>query len=79
MDNTHEEEKFSPVRSELGLWTPDEVASAVGIKVETLAKWRAAGNGPVYTKLGKSVFYRMEDLKSWISHQRLGMNRREVE
>lgn len=78
MDNTSKTEEFSPVRSELGLWTPDEVAAAIGIKVETLAKWRAADNGPVYTKLGKSIFYRMEDLKSWIEQQRLGMNKREV-
>lgn len=37
--------------------TPTEAAKVLGVKIETLANWRAAGFGPAYTKVGRRVFY----------------------
>jgi len=47
--------------------TPSEVASILGIEPETLAKWRSAGKGPSYVKIGgKNVRYTREAIDSYI-------------
>ena len=38
----------------------------LGMKSWTLQQWRMKGIGPAYTKLGKSIFYRVDDIKIWI-------------
>ena len=55
------------VRALVGLLTPEEVAGAFGITVETLAKWRTNGTGPASTKPGKQVFYREQDVVDWLT------------
>jgi len=37
--------------------------------VQTLARWRVHGQGPLYLKYGRLVRYRHEDLESWASEQ----------
>lgn len=54
------------LRRSLGLYSEDEVAQIVGVGVFTLLSWRREGRGPDFTRLGKKVFYRREDLASWI-------------
>ncbi len=58
---------MTAMRRDLGILNEDELAQALDITTATLATWRGAGSGPKYTKLGKSVFYRLENLKDWIS------------
>lgn len=53
------------VRQSLDLFTEEEVACALDIKVQTLRAWRAKQEGPLPTKLGKGVFYRGLDLRAW--------------
>jgi hypothetical protein len=36
----------------------------LGVKQWTLQPWRMKARGPAYTKLGKSIFYRVEDIKN---------------
>jgi hypothetical protein len=36
----------------------------------TLAAWRHLGKGPAFTKIGRRVFYRPNDVKTWIDAQR---------
>ena len=48
------------------LKTVFEVASITGLAVSTLNKWRLAGTGPRFIKLGKSVRYRDEDIQDFI-------------
>ena len=55
-------------RDVLGLMTVDELCAALEVKPETLARWRVNGEGPRYTKLGKSVFYRRADVRVWIAN-----------
>ena len=43
-----------------------QAASRLGLSVSTLAKLRLSGAGPAYSKLGRRVVYRLEDLEAWI-------------
>lgn len=47
-----------------------QTAGRLGLSVSTLAKMRLYGTGPVYSKLGRRVMYRPEDLKAWIAANR---------
>jgi hypothetical protein len=44
-----------------------ETATITGLAVSTLNKWRLAGRGPKFVKLGKRVLYRDEDIESFIA------------
>jgi predicted DNA-binding transcriptional regulator AlpA len=46
--------------------TTIEAARFVGLSESTLAKLRLNGNGPVYSKLGRRVVYRVADLDEWL-------------
>ena len=48
----------------------EQTAKHLGLSISTLAKMRLYGNGPVYSKLGRRVVYRIEDLKSWLNKNR---------
>ena len=41
-----------------------------GISTSTLAKWRLAGIGPVYSKAGKNVIYGDGDLSAYAESRR---------
>jgi hypothetical protein len=45
-------------------------AAQLDLSVSTLAKMRLFGTGPAYSKLGRRVVYRMEDLEGWIEANR---------
>ncbi len=47
-----------------------ETAKRLGLSISTLAKMRLYGTGPVYSKLGRRVVYRLEDLERWIEQNR---------
>ncbi len=57
---------YDPLRGVLGLVTPDELAEALSLQEGTLSVWRSKGEGPAYIKLGKQVFYRLQDLDFWV-------------
>lgn len=62
------EQSNAPIlRGVVGLITTAELATALGIAEQTLAGWRCSGQGPSYAKLGKSVFYRLADVQSWVA------------
>ena len=48
------------------LRTP-EAARFVGLSGRTLEKHRTYGTGPVYSKLGGRVVYRIDDLQAWVN------------
>ncbi len=41
-----------------------------GISTSTLAKWRLAGTGPAYSKVGRLIFYAPQDLDAHMSERR---------
>ena len=54
------------LRSQLGVYTPDELASVLDVTIDTLAEWRSKRTGPDYVKLGKRVMYRSADVEEWM-------------
>ena len=57
----------STLRSDLEIFSEDELAHVLVVKSQTLATWRAESKGPDYVKLGKSIFYRKQDVVTWIN------------
>ncbi|EGL55725.1 hypothetical protein MAMP_02719 [Methylophaga aminisulfidivorans MP] len=53
------------------LITAQDAAKLLNISVGTLANWRCRGEGPVPTKIGKSVRYALEDIKEFIAKGRV--------
>jgi len=51
--------------------TSKEVAERYGVSVRTLADWRSGSAGPVWTKPGKVVLYRVEDLEAYFAAKRV--------
>ena len=47
-----------------------EAARLLGLSVKTLRRWRWAGRGPVFRKIGASVRYAEVDLSSFIEDAR---------
>jgi hypothetical protein len=49
---------------------PDSRAAAVlHLSPGTLATWRSKRRGPPYVKIGRRIFYRMQDLNRFIGAQ----------
>jgi len=52
------------------LWNTTATAKFLGVKNQTLRKWRLDGKGPRYIRLGDDkwarVVYRPEDVSSWL-------------
>jgi hypothetical protein len=48
----------------------DEAAAHLRSAKATLDKLRVTGGGPVYTKMGKRVIYRVDDLDAWAASKR---------
>ena len=59
----------SRVRSAIGLVNEDEAAAVIGVEPSTLATWRSQGKGPEYVKLGKGVFYTVNDMSKWVNDE----------
>lgn len=56
-----------------------EAAPMIGVKRQTLAKWRMDGNpdAPPFVKVGRSCRYKLSTIKSWIaSRQEIGCTQR---
>jgi len=50
----------------LKLMTEHQVAAACAVSVASVRRWRVLGAGPRYLKIGCSVRYKLEDVRSWI-------------
>jgi hypothetical protein len=58
------------IREKLELMTETEFADAIGVEESTLQVWRSRGEGPDFTKLGKSVFYSLPNVAEWVAQRR---------
>lgn len=55
------------VRGRIGIVTEQEMADILLLgSVDTLATWRSQKRGPPYVKLGKRIFYIVNDFGEWI-------------
>lgn len=52
------------------LYTPDEAAEYLRANARTLERWRHVGGGPLFSKIGRRVVYRLADLEAWVAQQR---------
>jgi len=48
------------------LLTQSEAAEYLRISERTLERWRVAGSGPAFCKLGRRVLYQGSTLEEWI-------------
>jgi predicted DNA-binding transcriptional regulator AlpA len=60
-----------PPEIEYRAWNKDEhvVARACGVSVQTVRRWRAAGDGPAWKKLGALVRYSLAGVFEWLESQ----------
>lgn len=49
--------------------TQEQAAELIGVKPTTLSAWRHFGRGPRYLKVGRSCFYRRDDIEQWLNDQ----------
>ncbi len=52
------------------LLTPEEAAKWLRATTHSLERWRSAGGGPTFTKIGRRVVYSLADLEAWVARQR---------
>lgn len=52
-----------------------QAALILGLRPNTLRKWRVLGRGPRYRKLGRSVRYSASDLEEWLNTRPTGGER----
>jgi len=52
------------------LWTIKELADFLRVPVDTIYKWRAAGEGPRGLRIGRYVRFREEDVLAWLDTRR---------
>jgi hypothetical protein len=51
------------------LLSQEEAAVVLGVKPPTLAQWRFYGKGPRYIRVGRSAFYKLQDVNRWLDSQ----------
>ncbi len=43
-----------------------EASDVLAVSLSTLRRWRANGEGPVYVKMGRTVRYRIADIRAFV-------------
>lgn len=51
------------------LWTIQEVATFLGIPVQTIYDWRCKGEGPPALKIGRLLRYKETEVFAWLDQQ----------
>ena len=49
--------------------TTQEVADRIRVHPVTLARWRAAGTGPAFVRVGRSIRYPAAELDAWLARR----------
>jgi hypothetical protein len=52
--------------NEARVLTPEVVSRLYSIPKGSLANWRTQSTGPKWYKRGRRIFYRREDIESWL-------------
>jgi len=57
---------------EIPRWVDErEVSRIIGVAVQTLRNWRFQQRGPVYSKVGRSVRYRVDEVICFMEQKRV--------
>ena len=54
------------LRQTLAVYTPDELASILGVTRKTLGEWRRLKKGPDFVRIEKNILYRQKDVETWM-------------
>ncbi len=71
---------MSPQESELAV-TERRAADLCGLSIDTLRRYRRAGTGPVYVRIGTKqgpIRYRIADLDAWLQANTFGSRAEEI-
>ena len=52
-----------------GFYTPETLATYLGVSLSTIYSWNSSGYGPPFMKLGNLVRYTYEDVELWLARQ----------
>ncbi len=52
-----------------GFYTPETLATYLGVSTSTIYSWNSSGYGPPFVKLGNLVRYTYEDVEIWLARQ----------
>ena len=52
-----------------GFYTPETLATYLGVSLSTIYSWNSSGYGPPFVKLGNLVRYTYEALVLWLSRR----------
>jgi excisionase family DNA binding protein len=52
-----------------GFYTPETLATYLGVSLSTIYSWNSSGYGPPFVKLGNLVRYAYEDVENWLARQ----------
>lgn len=55
-----------PALLALGILSEEDVGRILDVKQNTLFYWRRQGRGPAFVQLGRTIYYRVSDIKAWI-------------
>jgi predicted DNA-binding transcriptional regulator AlpA len=66
-----EDEIAHSLRQKLGIVTPYELALMLDVSHHTIDSWRKKGQGPSYCRLGRNIYYRLDDIQEWINHNHM--------
>ena len=57
---------------ERAMWVDErEVSKIMGVAIQTLRNWRFKQIGPVYSKVGRAVRYRVDDVIRFMEERRV--------
>lgn len=51
------------------MMSTEELSKRLDIPVGTLRYWRSVSTGPKSARIGRRVYYREEDVQSWLAEQ----------
>lgn len=57
-------------------WTPEQLASNLGVSVRTLNKWHRLRQGPARVKQGHMKLYRIAAVQQWLTEREASVPRR---
>jgi excisionase family DNA binding protein len=52
-----------------GFYTPETLATYLGVSLSTIYSWNSSGYGPAFVKLGNLVRFTYEDVELWLARQ----------
>lgn len=73
MDDQRAESAAGTAPLLIGWLTRAQVASEIGVSVDTLARWETRRIGPPCVRMGRKVLYRADAFREWLISRERGM------